>query len=225
MTGQSYLPTIIGLGLALIGPAAVAGIGDRAFGADSRLKVSLISQFLLFSLLTAVVLIVLLWERESLSSIGLHPPGPRSLLSGIALALFFIYVFSPAAFRALEYFKLQGFDKGLSRLAGLPVWYLVLAVLIGGTAEEALYRGYAIERLACWTGSYWLAGLISLSVFGLAHVPMWGWGSALTTFIAGGILTLLYLWQQDLFANILAHVLTDLYGIVFVPLTRRPKPP
>jgi membrane protease YdiL (CAAX protease family) len=217
LTGEHLIPTILGLGLALIGPAAVAGLSDRASRENSRLRIMLLSEFFLLALLAGILLIVVLWERESLSSIGLHPPGWQSLLWGIALALFFIYVFAPAAYRALHHLKVAGFDHGLSRLAGLPVWYLVLAVLIGGIAEEILYRGYAIERLSSIIGSYWLAGLISLLVFGLAHVPMWGFWPALTTFVSGGILTVFYIWQQDLSANIIAHVLTDFAGIVIIP--------
>jgi membrane protease YdiL (CAAX protease family) len=54
------------------------------------------------------------------------------------------------------------------------MWYLVIAVVVGSIAEEVLYRGYAVECIASLTGSYWFGGIISVSVFGLAHVPLWG---------------------------------------------------
>ena len=103
------------------------------------------------------------------------------------------------------------------------MWYLIIAVVIGGTVEEILYRGYAVERLASLTGSYWISSLVSVLVFGLAHVPPWGWGPALTTVLSGGVLTLFYVWTKDLNANILAHVTTDFVGIVLTPLLATAK--
>jgi hypothetical protein len=46
---------------------------------------------------------------------------------------------------------------------------------------------------------------------------MWGWAPAATTIVSGGILTVVYLWRQDILALILAHIATDLYGIVLAP--------
>ncbi len=194
---------------------------NRVSGGEARFRITLVFQVIFLSLFSGILLTVLFWEREPLSSIGLHPPGFQTFFWGIALALFFIYVFSPAAYRALRHLKVKGFEKGLSRLAGLPVWYLFSAVLIGASAEEVLYRGYAIERLASWTGSYWLGGLTSLIAFGVAHVPMWGFWPALTTLVSGGILTAFYIWQQDLVLNITAHLITDFVGIVLPQLFRR----
>jgi membrane protease YdiL (CAAX protease family) len=65
-------------------------------------------------------------------------------------------------------------------------------------------------------GSYLLASIVSVVAFGLAHVPMWGWPPAATTIVSGGVLTVVYLWRQDS-ALILAHIATDLYGIVLAP--------
>jgi membrane protease YdiL (CAAX protease family) len=117
----------------------------------------------------------------------------------------------------MAFFYIPWFSAGLSKLAAYPVWYLVLAVLIGGTAEEFLYRGYAVERLASLTGSCWTAGIISVFLSGLAHIPMWGWPAALTTVVSGALATAFYIWRRDLLANIIAHVAADFAGIV-VPL-------
>jgi membrane protease YdiL (CAAX protease family) len=86
--------------------------------------------------------------------------------------------------------------------------------VIVAPGEELLYRGYAITRLFDLTGSYVLASIVSVAAFGLAHVPMWGWAPAATTIVSAGIVTVIYLWRQDILALILAHVATDLYGIV-----------
>jgi membrane protease YdiL (CAAX protease family) len=40
---------------------------------------------------------------------------------------------------------------------------------------------------------------------------------ALTTVVSGGIFTALYIWQRDISFLILAHVITDLFGLVVAP--------
>jgi uncharacterized protein len=89
--------------------------------------------------------------------------------------------------------------------------------VIVAAAEELLYRGYAVARLSDLTGSRLLASIVSVGSIGLAHVPMWGWAPATTTIVSGGIGTAVYLWRQDILALILAHIATDLYGIVLAP--------
>jgi membrane protease YdiL (CAAX protease family) len=44
---------------------------------------------------------------------------------------------------------------------------------------------------------------------------------ALTTLVSGGLLTALYVWRRDITALVLAHVATDLYGLVIAPLFAR----
>ncbi|MGH8593327.1 MAG: lysostaphin resistance A-like protein [Gammaproteobacteria bacterium] len=171
----------------------------------------------LVAIVAVILSLVFFWEHSSASSIGLKSLSLQSLAWGLALAAFFMYVFSPVESWTLRRFRLGGFEKGLSQLQGLPVWYLVLAVVIGAVAEEILYRGYAVERIATLTGSLWLAGVIPVVVFAVAHVPMWGWGPALATLVSGAILTVFYLWQRDLAACIVAHVVTDFAGIVVGP--------
>jgi membrane protease YdiL (CAAX protease family) len=70
------------------------------------------------------------------------------------------------------------------------------------------------------TGSYPLAGAASAVLFGLAHVPVWGWGLALTATNAGGFFTIVYLWRRDLGALIIAHVASDFVGLIVGPMLR-----
>jgi membrane protease YdiL (CAAX protease family) len=102
-------------------------------------------------------------------------------------------------------------------LAGLPSWYLALTIVIVAAGEEWLYRGYAVERLIALTGSGMAAACLSLLAFGLAHLPLWGIGASLTTLVSGALFTGLYLWRRDVSFLILAHVATDLYGLVLAP--------
>lgn len=211
--------TLVGLLLALAGPSLIALLGRGSYTLGSLL----LGQALLAGLAAAVIAIVLLWEEQPLSSIGLRRPGWSTLAWGAGMAAFFILLLGPLLLRLPGWLGLAGFAPTLARLSSLPLWYLVLAVLVGGVAEEILYRGYALERLGVLLGSPWLAGLIVVLLFGLAHISLWGIGPALTTTISGAALTLFFLWHGDLLANIVAHVATDFAGIVLHPLLRRLK--
>ncbi|MFI5317041.1 MAG: CPBP family intramembrane glutamic endopeptidase, partial [Myxococcota bacterium] len=155
----------------------------------------------------------------SAEALGFRPLRWQAVAWGGALASFFIRGFGPAVYAAMRRLQLRGFEGGLARLEALPFWYLTLAVLIGGTVEEILYRGYAIARIETLTGSLWLAALIPVAIFALAHLPLWGPAPALSALFAGAILTLVYLWQRDLAPVVIAHVATDFVGIA---LARRP---
>ena len=106
--------------------------------------------------------------------------------------------------------QVSGFELGLSQLRGLPLAYLVFAGITAGIVEEFFYRGYAVERLSLAVGNLWLGGFLSLLAFGLVHIPFWGLGPAVFTLFPGAVLTLLYLWQRDLVANMVAHCVTGI---------------
>jgi uncharacterized protein len=74
--------------------------------------------------------------------------------------------------------------------------------------EELCYRGYAIERLTELTGSRAFGALLSLLAFSFAHLPFWGITYALFILAASAVLTLAYVWQRDLAANMIGHALT-----------------
>lgn len=211
------LPAIIGLLLALAGPQLLAVFGERVFRSSSYLKTCLIGQCVLIGLWLAVLFLVLFGEGLPLSAIGFRRCSWQDVLSGVVLACFFIFLFAPAAVHILARFKLGSFDTGLAKVTALPLWYRILAVAAGAIVEETFYRGYAVERLSELAGSYWAGGTAAVIFFGLAHVPGLGWGPAATTLVSGGILTAFYLWQQNLTANIIAHLLTDGVSIVLLP--------
>jgi uncharacterized protein len=219
---MSSLATITCLCFALGGPALIAGCGNKLFG-DSESPIGKILQQTGLTICCLVVVgIVIFWERQPLASIGLHPLRWQSILWGITFAGFLIFIYSPLIIWAMAKLGHTGFASGLAQLDPLPIWYLALAVAIGGVVEEVLYRGYATERLSWLTGSYWIGCGLSLIAFGLAHVPLWGWVPAFTTILSGGLLTLFYLGTGDLLTAIVAHIVTDSAGII-VPKITHPK--
>jgi membrane protease YdiL (CAAX protease family) len=209
--------TAIGLVLALAGPGLVALASRRATAAEETVAQSF-PWLLAFAALVVCVAAVAHWgERLLPADVGFGRLSLVSIPSAIALTLFLVLVFGPLAYRALAATGLGGFDAALGRLSALPAWYLALTVIVVAAGEEWLYRGYAIERLATLTGNLWTAGAISLLAFGLAHLPLWGLGPSLTTLVSGGLFTALYIWRRDIVFLMLAHVATDLYGIVVAP--------
>ena len=131
-------------------------------------------QIFLAALLIVVLAIALIWERQPLSSIGLHSFSWQSLCWGLIFAGFLVFIYSPLLIWGMEKLNFGSFETGLTKLISLPIWYLVLAIAVGGIVEEGLYRGYATERLSLLTGSYWIGSILALIAFGLAHIPFWG---------------------------------------------------
>jgi membrane protease YdiL (CAAX protease family) len=199
--------------LALVGPGAIALLSDAVASSTSGLAPRAFT-LLLFVVVTVSVLLIARVQGPGLRRFGFAAFSWISIPAGLALAAFFIVVYGPAAYAALEALGLSGFDPGLATLQLLPVWYLVIVVVLVASGEEWLYRAYAIESLQQTTGRPWLAGLVSLAAFTLVHLPFWGPGPALSIVVSGAIFTLLYLWRRDIVLLIVGHVATDLYGIV-----------
>ena len=215
------LAVTVGLAIALGGPALLASPAHRVLGPPERLVTKLLDQLALWSMFAAIIAVVLVWEGRPLTSIGLQPFDWGSLAWGVALAVGLITVVAPIATWVVAVLGLSGFESGLAKVLPLPIWFRLIAVITAGVVEETLFRGYAVERLALLTGSYWWAGILSLTAFALVHLPFWGKGPMLTVFFTGGLLTAFFVWRQDLLANIVAHGVMDAMGLVIMPLLSR----
>lgn len=209
---------ILIVALALAGPPLIAVYGTRTSARPAALSTNLLCQAMLLGLVALVLVLFNFGGRYSLSSIGFQAPDLGTLLWAAGMAAFFILALGPVLMRLPHWLGLSGFEATLSDLSRLPVWYLIIAVLIGGAAEEILYRGVALAILTSLLGDAYVAAAVIVLAFGLAHLPLWGPGPALTTVISGAALTVFFLWHGDLFANIIAHVVTDFVGIVLGPL-------
>jgi membrane protease YdiL (CAAX protease family) len=107
-------------------------------------------------------------------------------------------------------------EEQLNEVQTLPLWFRVGLITRAAVFEELYYRGFAIERLSELTGRRWLAALISLLMFTVAHLDYWGWAHVFVAGFGGLVLTVLYLLRRDLGATMLAHWLTDGVGFLLV---------
>jgi CAAX protease family protein len=206
------LPTIIGLVIALGGPAALAGPWGRVLGDPGRRSTHTKDQLAMWGLLGIIVAIIILGERQSLASIGLHAPTWGTLGWGVA-ATALVLATGTILFPFLMRAGIVDYSRGLALIEAWPLWLILFAVVTSGV-EEVFYRGYAIERVASITGSYVWAAVFTVIIFGLVHAPFWGRGAVFWTTFGGGVLAVLYIWKHDLLACIVAHILCNFKALV-----------
>ena len=215
-SGSTRWPTVVTLFVALGAPPLFVLIPQRLFGPSPRLSVQLVLQLLYCGLVFAVLWVVRTQERLPLRSIALHRPDMTTLASGVLLAgvAFFALPLITAPLGKALNAEVQGTAQ---TLASLPLWFRLLLGVTGGIVEETLYRGYAIEQLARISGQVWLGATISVLAFTFAHIPAWGWRFALAADLPFGILmTIFFLWKRDLIANIIAHAIALVAGLLTI---------
>jgi membrane protease YdiL (CAAX protease family) len=210
-------PTLLGIALALVGPGAVAFLSVRYAGVSQSLAIDSLGLLAFVALVAVVVVIARRGEHLAWSDVGFGRTSWASVGWAIALVGFLVFVFGPLVAALLARVGVGSFDADAAGLNALPLWYLILTIVLVAAGEEWLYRGYAIERLASVIGNIWPAAVISLVAFTAAHIPMWGVAPSLNALLGGAVFTALYLWRRDVTSLILAHVATDLYGLVIAP--------
>jgi CAAX protease family protein len=206
--------TLVGLFLALIVPLLVPIVDTFFYGAEqtsARIEWGVAVHWVNLAVLIAVVILA---ERQSLTSIGLRSLRwwtiPLGLLAGVAIT-----ALAGAVVRALGVSSDQHFTAFLQ---SLPFSMRLLLVVTAGVFEETLYRGYALERLASAFDSKWVAAAMTVAFFTLAHLPAVGLAHLLPIFIVSLFVTLLYLWRRDLVVNVVAHATIDGVGLLLVPI-------
>jgi membrane protease YdiL (CAAX protease family) len=218
MSNSHVVAALVGLCVAWGGTALLVSPLGRVLGDPERIASKCRGQLALWMLLGTVLAIVMFWEKESLDSLWLRPLAWRSLAWGLLLAVATVSVVIPAREWVRRTAGLGGYPAGMAKVLSLPMWFRVAAVVTAGVVEETLFNGFAVTRLALLTGSLWLAGALSVTVFAGLHVPFWGAGPALSFLIGGAASTAFFIWRQDLLAMIVAHVAIDAWGLVITPL-------
>ena len=168
----------------------------------------------------ALLALVLFWERRPLSSIGIVWGNYHAWLIGASVGGAVLALSATSMYFAKGKIP-DGSMDGISKLMATPRWFKIAVVLTAGITEEIVFRGYPIERLYEISDSLWLAALIPLAVFTLAHLSLWGWSHLVGVLFGGALLTGLYLWQRDLIACMIAHTLIDVMVLVMPMLLKR----
>lgn len=161
--------------------------------------------------------VVLLWERQSLTSIGFRKMSWRDMawaFGGLVVGVLSFGLTIPL----VQALNLETTEGGLKHLAQIPVGVRIGMALTAGITEEIVFRGYPIERLNTLTGHLGLSAAIAYLVFVLLHVPIWGLGGAIQIGVWSLVITLLYVKRRNLPACILMHVLNDAYAFVLLPM-------
>lgn len=161
--------------------------------------------------------IVLLIERQPLSSIGIHRLTLRHALAGIGVFLGGGLIFMVTA-PLLQAVGAGTTQSGVSQLAELSVATRIATVITAGIAEEIIFRGYLIERLIVLLGKVWLAAAVSLTIFVLGHLSFWGVGGTIQIGLGALLLTVLYAFTRSVPACALAHVLNHIVAFLVIPV-------
>ena len=167
-------------------------------------------------LLLSILLWIYLVEKRNLNSIGWKMIKLKTVLSGIGLGLvaFILFGISNAIIQAIG----LELNKEMGELfASQSFLVLLLISLRAAIVEEVLYRGYAFERLHELTKSKWLAALVPVFIFILAHLS-WGIGHLVFVFFAGGLFMLIYIAKRNLGLVMIAHFVTDIIAMLVLPL-------
>lgn len=167
-----------------------------------------------------LLLVMILWiyfvEKRTIASIGWKKLTAKTIFGGIGLGLvlFILFGISNVVIQALG---LELNQEVAQMIAGKSIPVLFLLVLRAAVVEEVLYRAYAFERINELTNSKWVAGLVPLIMFMLVHLS-WGIGHLLFIFVAGGLLTLMYVSKRNLALNIIAHFTVDVIALLVLPM-------
>lgn len=181
-----------------------------------QLATDIVSEAVAWSYALLALAVVLRWGQLPLARLGLGRVGWKTAAFGVGGAIATIVLGNIVA--SLAFGLLGQMPQAAPALAHGSVIYAVMLALRAGAVEELLYRGIAIELLTELTGLRWVAAVLSLLLFVLPHAAVFGWLQLIPIAAAGLVMTLLYLWRHDLWANILAHTLVDALGLVLLTL-------
>lgn len=210
--------TIAGLACALFGPLLMttAPMQRLYILAGSGLALVAVAQSTMWFVLAAALACHVFGDRLPLAAVGLVRPRIGSILFGLAIGAS-VYIGLYAVAFVLWKNGLFDAKAPAGQILQWPLWLRLFMLITAGVVEEALFRGFAIERLTALTGRRWLAALIALAAFVVAHLPFWGLGAVATPIVGGGFFTLVYLWRRDLIACMVAHLAVDSVGLLIAP--------
>lgn len=213
----SRIFTYLGLFISLFGITLFSYLfkGINLFGSSYPAKV-LFSDFKKWILVIIIILIMKLWEKRDIKSIGINILDIKNVFLGIGFGLIAVIV-SILTLGLL--FNVLGLEapSTLSEVNTLPLFIKIFTITTAAITEEIFYRGYAIERIGEITGKYVWGGIISGTIFVAVHFPSWGLAGAIPQIIFTIFLTIFYLKKRDLIAAMAMHWTINFLMIVVLP--------
>jgi membrane protease YdiL (CAAX protease family) len=165
--------------------------------------------------------IMLLWERQPLSSVGVKAPKWADI-GWMLLMVVATFVGNSIVIGLIVHASPGRPVPGAAEMAGviaLPIALRVALALTAAICEEFISRGYAIERLTSLTGSKIVGAVVPCIAFTLAHIRLYGFGVGLLPVLVTSIVaTLLYVWRRNLIVNMAMHAVIDLFGLIVQPV-------
>jgi membrane protease YdiL (CAAX protease family) len=214
-----FLLVIWPLSSYLLMSEAGQGPGLSAAG-ENELKVTTqiyIPTILIQLLVFLLIFLIVLKEKENLSSIGLKGFNFSNLIIGVIFWLL-ISSFLMALSLILQLNKLVT-PPEVSYLLPRTQAQKILWVIMASSAslsEESAFRGFILTRLNFYLKSWWLTILVASLSFSLGHLYQ-GLIGMIFAGIYGVAFSLLFLWRKSLTPCITAHFLQDLTPL-FAPL-------
>ncbi|KAB1187067.1 MULTISPECIES: type II CAAX prenyl endopeptidase Rce1 family protein [Haloferax] len=206
---------VVGLVIALAGMSIVGVAVDRYLpepdSPRADLLVSDISKWAVFLTLCGYVVVV---EGRPLSSLSGRSLDPLSFVAVVGVGVFVLFAANVVTAPLFDRFGIDDLGDGMSHLASLSVRHRLFVAVTAGVTEEALFHGYAIERLIEATGSPLLAGGVSFVAFTAGHAVGWSRGAVVRIAVPALLTTLMYLVVRDVVALMAIHALNDAAGLL-----------
>jgi len=96
-------------------------------------------------------------------------------------------------------------------------WAFFALVATVAVCEEFIYRGFIQHVFQSWSGDYAIAGVVGSAVmFGLAHLYQ-GKRGLISTFVIGGLFSVVRYGTGSLFPPLVAHFVADLMAGLLAP--------
>jgi uncharacterized protein len=203
----------LALALAVVGIPGLV-VGFRLLGRPGGDTAALFVELGMFVLTAVMVWIARVKEGRTWAQLGLAHP---RLAQTTGLTLLGLVGVAGVLAACLGAFHLLGVSYGEGDGVERPIWLLALMIVRAGTVEELTFRSIAIDHTAELTGSRTLGWLLPLLVFGLLHFSQGLSGIIIATATAA-VITALYLWKRNLWANMAIHFIVDFVPNIVLPL-------
>jgi len=217
MNREQKIFALIGFCICYLGTIYVPVLFNAIFNFERGELKFLQYAFLHISLFLGILYYVKKVEKREWSSLGFKSfDGARDVkwgLIGFGLGGMSFAITGPI----VAMLDMESTMDGVMKLMIYPLWIRIGIAIIAGITEEVLFRTYPIERLTEWTGSIWLAALISIVLFAGLHIPFWSLGGAIQIGIGTIIWTLIYVKTRSIWAMIIMHVVNDLFAFCLLP--------